>query len=211
MVRSVMLGHLVTIDPDLGDRVAAGLGHEGEIIAATPAVPIRTDLPAAPSLSMLARAAPTLAGRTVGLLVTDGASSDLVGTIIAAVAAADAQTRIVCPTIGGVTLDDGTRLLADHQLGGGPSVLFDAVAVIASDDGAAALLGEAAAVAWVHDAWAHLKVIGASDAAVVLLDAAGVDDDDGVIMLDGDDAERFAEAAGNGRIWGREPDVRTVY
>jgi catalase len=89
-------------------------------------------------------------------------------------------------------------------------VQFDAVAVIASEAGASALLAESAAVAWVHDAFAHLKVIGATVEAQLLLDAAGVEADEGVTDLDASVGVSVETAAG-GRIWEREPDVRAVY
>jgi catalase len=38
--------------------------------------------------------------------------------------------------VGGAKFADGSRLPADGQLAGTPSVLFDAVAVILSDSGA---------------------------------------------------------------------------
>ena len=212
IIRSTMLGHLVNIEASLGERVAAGLGHKSDIVPVPTNIPARTDLPVSPKLSIIAQGPPTLVGRLVGALVTDGASSKLVGALIKATLAAGASIKIVCPRVGGVTLDDGTTLTADFQLAGGPSVLFDTVAVIASDDGVAALLGEAAAVAWVHDAFAHLKVIGATGEAQPLLDAAGVIPDDGIVGLAGkSDAAAMTALAGEGRIWAREAIVRTVY
>jgi catalase len=210
IVRATMLGHLVVIDDDLGNRVAAGLGHADAIVPATPAVEPRDDLEAAPSLSMLARGTPPLTGRQFGALVSAGASAAVVKALQKSVKAAGAKLKIVCPTIGGVVLDDGSKLKADHQLAGGPSVLFDAVAVIASEAGASALLAESAAVAWVHDAFAHLKVIGATAEAQLLLDAVGVEADEGVTDLDAS-VGVFVETAAGGRIWEREPDVRAVY
>jgi catalase len=68
---------------------------------------------------------------------------------------------------------------------------------------------EAAAVAWVHDAYAHCKVIGATAEAQTLLDAAGVIPDAGVI--EGTKAGAFLDKAAEGRVWDREPEVRTVY
>ena len=59
-----------------------------------------------------------------------------------------------------MTLSDGSFAEADYQLAGGPSVLFDSVAVLVSAQGAAMLSDEAPAVAWVQDAFSHLKVIG---------------------------------------------------
>ncbi|GGI81809.1 catalase [Polymorphobacter multimanifer] len=210
LVRSTMLGHLYTIEEEIGERVAAGLGHDLDIVPAQPAVPVRGDLEPASSLSILARALPPLKGRMLAALVTEGASAALVGSLFDAVAGVDAQLKIVCPTIGGVTLDDGSQLKADHQLAGGPSVLFDAVTVIATEDGAAILSVEAAAVAWVHDAFAHLKVIGYNADAAALLDVAGVDEDAGIVLLDGE-AQPFIDAASNGRVWEREQNVRTVF
>ena len=89
-------------------------------------------------------------------------------------------------------------------------MLFDAVAIIASETGTTALLGDAAAVAWVHDAFAHLKVIGTTPQALSLLAAAGICEDEGICDLD-PGAGVFIETASAGRIWAREPDVRPVY
>ena len=212
MIRSAMLGHLVNIDEALGNRVANGLGHDATIVPAEAAVATRTDLEPSPKLSIVANGPPTMVGRLVGVLVTDGASSATVGSIIEAATEAQASVKIVAPKLGGVTLDDGTKLKADFQLAGGPSVLFDTVAIVASEEGVDTLLGEAAAVAWVHDAFSHLKVIAHSTEVADLLDIAGVEADDGIIALNAEgDAASYIEAAGNGRIWDREPLVRTVY
>ncbi|MGI4877578.1 MAG: catalase [Janthinobacterium lividum] len=211
VVREAMLGHLANIDPELGERVASGLGLDDPIVRIPQAVPTRKDLPASPALSILARAVATIMGRKIGLLVTDGADVGLVGAIVSAASAAGAKVEVIAPKVGGAVLSDGSKLVADHQLAGGPSVLFDAVALVVSADGVSALLGEAAAVAWVHDAFAHLKVIGYSAEAQPLLDVAGVIPDAGIVALAGNDAAVFVDAAANGRIWAREPSVRTVY
>ena len=212
VVRSAMLGHLVNVEASLGARVAAGLGHEAPIVPADTAVATRTDLRASPALSILARAKPTLEGRTIGCLVTDGTDASVVAAIVAAAGKAKAKVKIVAPKLGGVTLGDGSKLAADHQLAGGPSVLFDTVALAVSAAGVDALLGEAAAVAWVHDAFAHLKVIGHSADAEALMVKAGVEPDAGIVALDGrGGAATFVDTAAKGRVWDREPRVRTVF
>ncbi|UAJ12499.1 catalase [Glacieibacterium megasporae] len=212
IIRSTMLGHLAVIDVTLGERVATGLNHKAKIVPAVPAVEPRTDLPPSSKLSILASGPPTLVGRLVGMLVTDGAASATVGALITATKAAGASPKIICPRVGGVTLDDGTLLKGDFQLAGGPSVLFDTVAVVTSADGTTKLLNEAAAVAWVHDAFAHLKVIASTADAEPLLIAAGVIPDAGIVKLAGAaDAAAFTALAGEGRIWAREPMVRTIY
>lgn len=43
---------------------------------------------------------------------------------------------IDAPKVGGAELADGSMLVADKQLAGRPSMVFDAVAVILSDEGA---------------------------------------------------------------------------
>ena len=91
-------------------------------------------------------------------------------------------------------------------------MLFDCVFLALSADGALTLCAEAAAVAFVHDAFAHLKVIGATSEAQPLLDKAGVVTDKGVVTSKkGASTEPFLGRAAMGRIWEREPSVRTVF
>ncbi len=210
-IRAVMLGHLLVIDADLARRVAQGLGHDDPIIAATPALAPR-DLAMSPLLSIIATAKPTFAGRTLGCLVADGSDAGLIGALKKAVAAAGGNFKIVAPKVGGAKLSDGTKLAADFQLAGGPSVLFDAVAVIVSAEAAAQLANKAPAVSWVKDAFSHLKVIGSNSGATALLDSAAIVPDAGVIALaTAKDAGKLVETIKSGRIWAREPKVQTVF
>jgi catalase len=105
-------------------------------------------------------------------------------------------------------LKGGTRLAADQQLRGAPSVMFDAVAIVISEEGAEALVWQAEAINWIRDAFGHLKVIGTTAAAQPLLDKAAVEADDGVIDLAGGGVAAFIDAAKQGRIWDREPKLR---
>ncbi len=104
---------------------------------------------------------------------------------------------------------DGRIIEADFQLSGGASALFDAVFVSLSEDGAKLLSTEAEAVAWVHDAFQHLKVIGSSMAGKALLDQAGVVPDAGVFVHQ-DDAD-YLTAVANGKIYDREPTLKTTF
>jgi catalase len=121
--------------------------------------------------------------------------------------------KIIAPKIGGAIAKDGSVIEADFQLAGGPSVLFDCVFIALSAEGASALSIEAAAVAFVHDAFSHLKVIGATPEAQPLLDKAGVVVDKGVISTSkkGASTDEFLTRAAMGRIWEREPSVRATY
>jgi len=91
--------------------------------------------------------------------------------------------EIVAPAIGGVTASDGSRIDADQQVDGGPSVLYDAVVVATSADGATALAQNPAARDFVTDAYAHGKFIGYVADSEPLFAATGLSalQDDGFI------------------------------
>jgi len=104
-------------------------------------------------------------------------------------------------------LADGSILVANGQLAGTPSVLFDAIAVILSDKGAKSLAAESAAIDFVRDAFGHLKAIAADKGGQSLLKTAKVVADAGV--MDANDQDAFITAAKT-RQWAREKSVRTL-
>jgi len=173
-IRDRMVANLRNADEDLAARIGTGLGM-AKLPAASPAAadPIHT-LKASPELSILLNGPDSFAGRKVGVLVSDGAPAKVVKSLMAAIKAEGATVEVVAPAIFGVDLDDGSHLDAQQMVGGGPSVLYDAVAVIVSPDGAAALSQLPAAKDFVTDAHAHKKVIGHVAAASALFTAAGL-------------------------------------
>ena len=208
-MRQRVVGQLANVDPAIAQRVADGLGMVGPVTPVSTTIPARADLAPSPALSILKGAKPTLEGRMVACLVADGTDAEAVLALEHAVGQQKADFKLIAPKVGGAKAADGRLLEADMQLAGGPSVLFDAVYVALSEDAGKLLSTEAAAVAWVHDAFAHLKVIGATTGAQALLDAAGVVPDEGVLI--GADAPAFINKAAAGRIFDREPSVRTVF
>lgn len=208
-IRERMVGQLANVDSKIGQRVADGLGLQGKLTAVATTVKARQDIKPSPALSILGKARETLQGRKIGCLVADGTDGKLVASLKTAAAKMKADFAVVAPKVGGAVTADGQLLPADFQLAGGSSVLFDAVFVALSAEGSEQLSNEASAVGWVHDAFSHCKVIGATKEAQSLLDAAGVTSDEGVIV--GTNSNIFLTAAAKGRIWGREPKVRTIY
>jgi catalase len=211
-VREAVLSRLINVDKTLAAKVAAGLGLQSEITPAPVTVEPR-DMAPSPMLSLLAKAKPTFEGRKVGCLLSDGCDGGLVAELEAAVKAAGGVMEIIAPTIYGVTTTAGERLAADHTIDGGPSVLFDAVAILPSDAGGAKLALEAAAVNFLRDAFGHLKVIGYLAAAAPLFVKGGVNDaapdtDAGLVAFPAASVDDFIAAASAGRIWEREPMVR---
>ncbi len=205
-VRQSMVGHLRHIDDNLAKRVADGLALDG-MPPAPPAAVTPEDREPSPPLQIIGKMKDTLEGRAVGILVTDGSDGGTVVALKKAAMAAGATVKIVAPKVGGAKLADGSRLAADGQLAGTPSVMFDAVAVVLSAEGAAMLGKEAAAIDWVRDAFGHLKAIAIDQGGQALLQAAGVEVDHGVVNAA--NAAAFIAVA-KIRQWDREPKVRTL-
>ena len=205
-IREAVVGHLLRVDEELGERVAAGLGMSKLPRAAPTTVPAE-DRPASPALQIIGKMKATLEGRAVGILVNDGSDAALVALLRKAAKGAGASVKIVAPKVGGAKLSDGSMLKADGQLAGTPSVLFDAVAVILSDAGAKALASEGAAIDFVRDAFGHLKAIAIDAGGQQLLQIAGVKPDSGVVAAG--ETAAFIEASKT-RLWAREPGVRTL-
>ena len=205
-IREAMVGHLRRVDESLAQRVADGLGLDTLPPEARTNVPAE-DRPNSPALQIIGKMKATLEGRCVGILINDGSDSKLIAAISKAATAAGATFKIVAPKIGGTRLSTGERLSADGQLAGTPSMLFDAIAVVLSNDGSTALAKDGAAIDFVRNAFAHLKAIAIDEGGQALLQAAGITPDAGVIAAH--DTSAFIEAAKT-RQWDREPKIRTL-
>lgn len=207
-IRERMVAHLRNIDESLAGVVATGLGMPALPDPAPAASPPITTLPPSDALSIIKRAPGSFAGRKLGILVTDGASAGLVEALTEAVKALPAVYEIIAPKTAGATLDDGTFVEAKQKIDGGPSVLYDAVVLALSPEGAAMLAKDKTAKDFVSDAFAHCKFIGYTSEAEPLLIKAGVSPeefDDGMILLEGPkDAPAFLAACGQLRRWERE-------
>lgn len=206
-IRERMVSHLVNIHPTLAGTVAAGLGIDLPE-PATAAQPTREDLEASPALSIVKRGPKSFEGRKLGILITDGANADLYAELVAAIEEVGGVCEVIAPKISGATLSNGETVLAKQKIDGGPSVLYDAVAILASEDGAALLSADKPSKDFASDAFAHCKFIGYSDEAMPLLQKAGIgpDLDEGCFAL-GDGISKFIDALAELRHWAREPDV----
>ena len=207
-IREAMVGHLRNIDEKLATVVATGLGLKTMPAPAKAAVETRTDLLPSDLLSIAKTAKGSFEGRKLGILVTDGAEAAIVTALIDAVTTAKAVYEIVTPKVGGATLDDGTLVEGKQKIDGGPSVLYDAVALILSVDGAAMLAKDKTAKDFVSDAFGHSKFIGYTADALPLIDKAGIGEDDmdeGLVELTKPaDARAFLKTCGQLRLWDRE-------
>ena len=211
VIRERMVAHLLNIDEALGATVADKLGIDTLPKPADAAVTPRDDLPASRALSIIENGPKSFKGRKVGALVSNGCDGTLLTALQATLAAEGAMMELVAPKVGGVETADGTKLPAHHMIDGGPSVLFDAVALLLSEEGAERLAGEAAARDFVADAFAHCKFIAFTPGALPLMARAGVapDADEGLIELaDAASVDAFLESCRALRLWAREAVVK---
>jgi catalase len=211
VIRERMVSHLMNIDETLATTVAQKLGFRAMPKPADAAMPTRQDLEPSPALSIIERGPKRFEGRKLGILITDGVDAELLKGLTAAITQEKAVFELIAPKVGGVTASDGNWVEAHHMIDGGPSVLFDAVALLTSAAAIDDLVKEATARDFVADAFQHCKYIGYDQSAFPLLEKAGIagDLDEGVLALPGEDGlAAFVSELGKLRVWGREPSVK---
>jgi catalase len=205
-IRKAMVGHLRNVHEEMASRVATGLGMHEMPDAPAMAVPLQ-EMDPSPALQIIGKMKHTIMGRTIGILAADGSNRATIEEIRKKATEEGGTVKIIAPKVGGVILSDGSVLEADGQLAGSPSVLFDAIAVVLSEEGARMLSKEAAAIDFVSDAFRHLKAIAADAGGRALLRKADVEQDAGVV--EAYDPDAFVSAAAT-RQWEREESVHIM-
>jgi catalase len=204
-IRKRMLGHLNVIDSDLGTAVADGLGMQGEADKIKPAIP-PVDLAPSPALRLYGKYKPTLRGRKVGVLLAPGFDPTILKDLVAAITGEGATAALIAPKVAGVDDANGKTHPADMALAAAPSVLFDAVAVMAGPHGDAALAKDPDALGFLLDASRHLKPIAlcgvpALAAKTVVSGVIGVTE-----IRSQKEISDFITLSRKGKVWDRETD-----
>lgn len=204
-VRERVVSHLLNVDSDFAEKVAQGLGFKEMPAPAEAAMATRKDLPVSDALSILKNAPSCFRSRKLGVLLTDGFDAKVFETVIDALKSEGAMYEVIAPAIGGATANDGTHIRAQQKIDGGPSVLYDAVLVLTSKEGATMLSNKPEAKDFLSDAHAHQKFIGYTLEALPFIKAAGLKDamDEGWINLDDQDAHSFVSQLSALRVWSR--------
>ncbi len=211
-IRARVISHLLNVDKDLAETVARGLRLDEMPKRADAARPT-IELKVSPKLSILLNGPDSFKGRKLGALVTDGVEIKLVKALKAALEREGALIEFIAPMVGGVEASDGSWIEAQQKIDGGPSVLYDAVAVLTSPEGAAELAMESTAKDFVNDAFAHCKFIAYTPAAIALFEKAGLSGelDEGCVEIGtAKDASGFVETCRDLRFWEREPNVKLM-
>ncbi|MBF6568219.1 MAG: catalase [Candidatus Binataceae bacterium] len=170
-IRSRVISHLLNVDRALAEAVAKALRLKTMPKPAEPARPPRTDLEAVQSLSILLNAHDSFEGRKLGVLTSDGVDVGVLKALRQALDKEGAILEVIAPEIGGVEASDGSWLEANQTISGGPSVLYDAIAVLVSDEAVPQLIKDPAARDFVVDAYAHSKFVAYTSSALPLLKA----------------------------------------
>ena len=209
-IRTRIVAHLRNIDEKLAETVAGRLGITPFPAPAPAAATTRMDLSPSPALSIAANPPDSFKGRVLGIMVSDGFEGKLLADLRNAVADAKGLVKVIGPRIGGVWCSNHNLHPVDERIGGAPSVLFDAIAMIPGTD---SLTLTPAARSFVTDAFTHCKFIGWAESAKVLIDELGLireakdpaNRDPGLCALtDTASAEAFVLACKELRHWQRE-------
>ncbi len=208
-IRTRTLGHLQNVDESLAKMVAEKLGMQGQADKIKPRVPVGNPEPS-PALSQYAKAPQSIAGKKIGVMITEGSDSKLIAAMRKTAKAEGALVEFIAPTIGDIIDSAGHHLVPDNFLAGAPSSLFDVLVVAPAKSCIDMLVEQAAAVDWIRDGFGHLKVIGYTGEAVSLFQKASVpiDDEPGVIDVSKAVLVDFVDQAKRHRIWDREAKVR---
>lgn len=207
VIRERLVSHLVNIHADLAGKVSQDLGLKAVPVAAEAALRTRMDLKPSPALSIIKNGPGRFEGRKLGIMLTPGADAGLFNALKAAVKKAGGVCEVITPEIAGVKLSDGSAVPGDQMIGGGPSVLYDAVALLFGKGTGEELLQKPEAGDFLADAFAHCKFIALTAEALPLAKKLGVSasPDDGVIQLGGSqNAAKFVSLLGQLRLWKRE-------
>lgn len=208
-IRVRMVAHLLNIEEDLAKNVANGLGINSLPQPIKTLQPVNKDLKKSDALSIILNGPNKFIGRKLGILVTDNADSEILQKFYAEITSQESFIEIIAPKIGGVRLNNGDWLEAQQKLEGGPSSLYDAVAIIVSSEEIGKLENNPAARDFISDAFVHFKFIAYVPEALPLFRKAAILDelDEGCIDLSQKTVSEFLKDCGGLRYWAREMDT----
>ncbi|HMH30671.1 MAG TPA: catalase [Steroidobacteraceae bacterium] len=222
-IRSRMVSSLLNVSKDLAGAVAAGLGMElpNPMPRAIKSAP-KPEVSASPALSLMSLPGDgDIATRKVAILIANGMEGETISSLIDALSAAGAVTRLVGIRLGTVTSESGEPFEVDATFENSPSVLFDAVVLPAGPEAVSTLLSDGHSLDFVKDQYRHCKTLLVLGNSSELLEKAGIpftlatgEVDPGLLIEAQDDSyaspEAFIKAIGKHRHPARDQDPPRV-
>nr|WP_298164826.1 catalase [uncultured Pseudomonas sp.] len=201
---------LANIDMTLATRVALNIG------VAPPMGPTVRSRPRAllvsPALSQANLLSGSIGARSVAVLIADGFDAQDVESIRTALRRERASAVLIGLTDAPVSAADGTVLLPEAALASMPSTLFDALFVPGGMAASHCLARNDDALAYLLEAYKHLKAIALCTTAARLARELTLEADEG--LLCGGTAEALASAfmaaISRHRIWSRATAARSI-
>lgn len=205
-IRKRVVSHLLNIDEDLAKKVAQNLNLDDLPDPMPTAMPVRKDLPPSPALSILKNQPKTLKGRKIGVLISDGIDNALLEAIELQAKQEGAMVEYIAEKVGGVIDKDNKKIAAHYQIDGAPSVLFDAVVILLSEEAAEKYINMPPVRDFLSDAYAHYKFIGYNKETIPLFEKIGLEQsiDEGCIECDMQSVKEFIEKCKSLRFWHRK-------
>lgn len=203
-IRERMVAHLLNIDKGLAMNVADGLGLKKMPKPADSLRPTK-HLNKSNRLSIILNGPNSFANRKLGILIAEGADANLLKLLMKRFVKLKATVEIIAPKIGGVKISNGTLVKANQKIGGGPSVLYDAVVILGAKEGFSKIMNMPAVHDFITDAFTHFKFIGYEENASLLFEHINIDHllDDGCFVLK-KELDAFITACSKLRNWKRE-------
>ena len=200
---------LANIDLELAKRVAENLGLPTPQAGSVPTR--QSSLAESPALSQMNLLSGDIKSRKVAVLVADGVDAKAVDALKAVLKAEGAHAKVLGPTSAAVKTADGGTLAVDASQDGLPSIAFDAVWVPGGDASAQVMSTNGVSLHYLLEAYKHLKAIGVSPEAKVLLDKLALKADAGIIVGNDDAAHKaFVAAIAKHRVWEREDAAKAI-
>jgi len=221
-IRQRMVSVLCNVDTGLAQAVADGLGLA--LPAAQPLAlgrRVDSEVDTSPGLSLFARPGEDgVTGRRVALLVADGMDDTGMAALHQSLLDAGAVARHLGARLGTLSLVSGDSLEVEATIETMPSVLWDAMVMVADDAAQAALARDGKLQEFIRDQYRHGKPMLLVGNAAPVLAQLGIpaqlpdgSADPGLLMAaagDDDLATRFIVALGRHRHFERETDPPMV-
>ncbi|WDF66785.1 catalase [Sphingobacterium oryzagri] len=225
-IKSRMLYLLQQIDASLAKRVSDNIGLaipeeiEGPINrnigadedpSAQQPGKAKNYLDQSAALSQVLRAPTPIASRQVAVLLDNGFDMKGFDSYKKALEAEDAVVKIVSPSGGTITCNEGMKHKVDAALATTESVFYDAVYIPCGEESVNALAEQGKTIKFINEAVKHCKTVAFLGKAVKLRDLSAAKDfvDDKAIFTDAS-AQDFIQALGMHRNWEREPKTTKI-
>lgn len=203
-IRVRMVAHLRLVDEDLAMSVSKGLGLIKLPEPAESCAKVIHDLKPSPKLSILKNNLKTFSGRRLAVLAVDGTDEKIFTHLQKATNKMKATFTLVAPHIEGITLSNGKKVKAQEKIGGGPSVLYDAVVILIPHLEVLETEDFYKVTEFMKDAYFHCKFIGYSESLVPLMEQLHIKRDKGTFLLNNlSSIQSFLKQCSQLRFWGR--------